>query len=132
MPPERDDPIRYEVLLTEPAEAEVEAAYLNQMRYGERAAERWYAGFARALETLSLFPKGFALVSSPDALDGDVRQMLYGKGNSAYRILYRVFEPEAEEELGIVRIQHVRHTRQHLGAPARNGDHDEHGGRSGL
>lgn len=111
MPPEEDEPPQYEVRLAEPAEVEVEAAYLSHMRFGERAAERWYAGFARALETLAIFPKGFALTSNNDALGDDVRQMIYGRGNSAYRILYRVIEPEGDEP-GIVRVQHVRHALQ--------------------
>lgn len=101
----------YEVRLTEPAEQEVEAAYLGRMRYGQRAADTWYAGLGRALETLSRVPRGFPAAPESEVLGGGVRQMVYGKGGSAYRILYRIIEPRNEEP-GIVRILHVRHAAQ--------------------
>jgi len=37
--------------------------------------------------------------------------MIYGKGTSAYRILYRIIEAD-EQGLGIVRVLHVRHAAQ--------------------
>jgi hypothetical protein len=40
-----------------------------------------------------------------------VRQIIYGKGASAYRILYRVIEPGGNDP-GIVRVLHVRHAMQ--------------------
>ena len=107
----------YEVRLTEPAEQEVEAAYLGRMQFGQRAADTWYAGLGRKLVTLSRVPRGFPVAPGSESLGGGVRQMVYGKGGSAYRILYRVIEPEGEEP-GIVRILHVRHAaRQRLGEP---------------
>ena len=101
---------------------EVEAAYLRRMQFGRRSAERWYAGLARALETLAVFPRGFPLAPESDALGGNVRQMVYGKGSSAYRILYRIIEPDSEEQ-GIVRILHARHAaQQRLGQSSDNAD----------
>jgi plasmid stabilization system protein ParE len=114
MPPEDDDLPVYEVQLTEPAEAEMDAAYLNRMQNGLQSAERWYAGLVRALESLSTFPNRFPLASDNIASDG-VRQMLYGSGSSAYRVLYRVIEPQ-KDEAGIVRVLHIRHaSRRPLG-----------------
>jgi len=108
---EADLPV-YEVRLTEPAEAQVEAAYLSRLRFGQRAADRWYAGLGRALETLSRVPRGFVPAPESDALGGGVRQIIYGKGGSAYRILYRVIEPPEGDEPGLVRVLHVRHAMQ--------------------
>jgi plasmid stabilization system protein ParE len=110
-----DDLPVYEVRLTEPAEIEVEAAYLGRMRYGQQVADRWYAGLAQALESLSQLPHRCPLAPESDAPRGEVRQMLYGRRGNAYRILYRVIEPE-EGSLGIVRVLHVRHaSRQRSG-----------------
>lgn len=112
MPP--DDPENhrpYEVRLTEPAETEVDAAYLSRMQFGERAAQQWYARFARALETLAQFPHAFALAPGSRERGEDVRQMIFGRGNAAYRVLYRVIEPE-EDLPGIVRVVHVYHAMQ--------------------
>jgi plasmid stabilization system protein ParE len=125
MPPDEgneDDLPVYEVRLTEPAEAEVEAAYLSRLRFGQRAADRWYAGLARALETLARVPRGFVPASESDALGGGVRQIIYGKGGGAYRILYRVIGPEGDNP-GLVRVLHVRHAMQQRlgGAPQRSG-----------
>ena len=99
----------YRVELTEPAEAEVEAAYLGRLRFGQQAADRWYAGLVRVFGTLSGVPRGFPVAEESDALGGEVRVFVYGKGGSAYRILYRVIEPLGGEP-GIVRISHVRHS----------------------
>lgn len=119
---EEDDLPLYEVRLTEPAEAEVEAAYLSLLRFGQRAADRWYAGLGRVLETLSRVPRGFVPAPESDTLGGGVRQIIHGKGGSAYRILYRVIEPQGNDP-GIVRVLHVRHAMQQPlgGAPQHSG-----------
>ncbi len=119
---EEEDLPLYEVRLTEPAEAEVEAAYLSRLRFGKRAAERCYADLGRALETLSRVPRGFVAAPESDALGGGVRQIIYGKGGNAYRILYRVIEP-AGHDPGIVRVLHVRHAMQQpLGGAPQKGE----------
>jgi plasmid stabilization system protein ParE len=111
---ESGSPPIYQVRLTEPAEIEIEAAYLGRM-LGQQFADRWYAGLAQALDSLSQLPRRFPLAPESDALGGSVRQMIYGTGRSAYRVLYRVLEPE-DDSPGIVRVLHVRHAaRQRLG-----------------
>jgi len=111
LPDDLENQRPYEVRLTEPAETEVDAAYLRQMQFGERAAQQWYARFARALETLTQFPHAFALAPGSRERGENVRQMIFGRGRAAYRVLYRVMEP-AEDLPGIVRIAHVYHAMQ--------------------
>ena len=112
----------YEVRLSEPAEIEIEAAYMGRLRFGLPAADRWYAGLARAVESLSQLARRYPLAPESDMLGGEVRQMIYGRGRSAYRILYRVLDPE-EGSPGIVRILHVRHAaQQRLDQPAESED----------
>lgn len=98
----------YEVRLSEPAEVEIEAAYLGRMRFGLPAADRWYAGLVRALESLAQLPRRHPVAPESDLLGGEVHQMIYGTGLSAHGILYRVLEPEGGSP-GVVRILHVRH-----------------------
>jgi plasmid stabilization system protein ParE len=113
----------YEVRLSEPAEIEIEAAYLGRMRYGLQAADRWYAGLARALESLAQLPRRYPLAPESDALGGEIHQMIYGTGRGAYRVLYRVLEP-AEGDPRIVRILHVRHASRR--GSRQTGESDEH------
>jgi plasmid stabilization system protein ParE len=80
MPDDPEDLPSYEVRLTEPAEVEIEKAYLSRMKFGARSADEWYAGLGSALERLSYLPRGYPLASESDALEGEVRQMIYGKG----------------------------------------------------
>lgn len=104
-----DEPNLYDVILTEPAEMEIESAYFQRMRFGLQNADNWYAGLSRAIESLDTFPRRFTIAPDSDILGGNVRQMLYGTGRNAYRILYRVIEPQGDNA-GIVRILRLRHT----------------------
>lgn len=123
MPDDPDELPSYEVRMTEPAEVEIEKAYLSRMKFGVRSADEWYAGLGRALERLPYLPRGYPLAPESDALEGEVRQMVYGKGGAAYRVLYRVIEPETPGEAGIVRILHVRHAMRQ--SPTNGGDGED-------
>lgn len=85
----------------------MENAYLSRLRYGVRAAEKWYAGLSETIESLTTFPHRFPVASEGDVLGSDLRQMVYGIGSSAYRVLYRVIEPD-DDYVGIVRVMTVR------------------------
>lgn len=98
----------YQVYSTEPSEMEVDAIYLNMMRFGPDAADRWHEGFLTSLETLAIMPRAFPIAKESDKMGGNIRVMLYGKGRNIYRILYMIVEPEGEEP-GIVNVLHVRH-----------------------
>ena len=106
-----DLPAIYEVRITEPAEMEADAAYLGRMQFGMHAAQQWYAGLLRELDSLSQFPGRCAFAPESEALGGGIRQLLFGKGRDAYRILYRVIEPTSSNP-GIVRVLHIRHASQ--------------------
>jgi plasmid stabilization system protein ParE len=98
----------YEVRLTEPAEQEVEQAYLFHLKLGVATADLWYAGLLAQVSRLSTFPFAYPIAPDANVLGGDVRQMLYGRGRGAYRILYRVI-PAVEDDAALVRVLHVRH-----------------------
>ena len=110
-PDEAETPPHYEVELSEAAEAEVDAIFLGRMQFGQKTAERWHTGLGKALRTLAIFPKGYPIASESEKIDEGIRQMIYGKGSAAYRILYHIIEPQ-DDEPGRVRVLHVRHASQ--------------------
>jgi plasmid stabilization system protein ParE len=125
--PNEDDadlPI-YEVRMTEPAEAEVEKAYLWYLQSGQEMADRWYEGFLQAIRSLEQLPQRFPVVPEAAASRDDIRQMVFGKKSAAYRVLYRIIEA-ADDSPGIVRILHVRHASRQRGiAPSAETNPDD-------
>ena len=90
------------------AESELEAAYLWLLERNPEAAVTWYNGALDAFCTLETFPERCPLVPESTSFDHEIRQLLYGRPQHAYRILFDV----AGET---VRILHVRHgAREHL------------------
>lgn len=80
--------MNYEVLLSEPAEAEADAAFLRVLRYSPDFAGEWYDGFLKAIDSLSVFPGRCPVAPENDDFPGrEVRQYLYRKGRVVYRIL---------------------------------------------
>lgn len=97
----------YEVFLSEPAETEVQAAFLWLARTSPDFAGRWYDGFLKAISSLSVFPGRCPIAPENDDFpDRVVRQYLYRKGRTVYRILFDVIDEET------VRVMHVRHAAQ--------------------
>jgi plasmid stabilization system protein ParE len=84
------------------AEAELEAAYLWLRERNPEAAAAWYNGALEAFCSLETFPERCPLAPESSDFGRAIRQLLYGKRQHAYRILFDV----AGEK---VRILHVRH-----------------------
>lgn len=107
MTPEDDSLGSYEILFSEPAEAELEAEYLRLAGVRFELAERWNEGILTACQSLSQLPKRYPL--APDQVQGgyQTRRMPFRIGNSGYSILYAVFEP-AKDTTAFVRILHIR------------------------
>ena len=97
--------------VTEPAEMEIDAVYMSQLSFNVDSAKRWHDGLLDAFDPLTTLPHRFAIAPDSEALGGNVRVMLYGKGSNSHRILYRIIEPEGEET-GVVHILRVRHSSQ--------------------
>jgi len=100
--------LKYEVLIMPSAEAELEKAYLWLYERNPEAAVVWFNGALESFLTLEIFPERCPLAPESNAFDHAIRQLLYGKRQHAYRIL---FDISAET----VRILHIRHgAREHL------------------
>src|SRR5512133_2047560 len=90
------------------AAADLEAAYLWLAERSPEAAAAWYNGAVDAVLSLEAFPERCPLAPESDAFDHEIRQLLHGKRQHAYRILYEVTGQT-------VRVLHVRHgAREHL------------------
>jgi len=118
----------YQVRLTEPAEAELSAAYLSRSRFTSPAeALRWHNGLLAAAFALADGPRRWARVDAADygySAQIEVRRLLYGKGRGAWHVVYQVIEPgigaetrkrvgpgadpdDPDDPDGLVRVLHV-------------------------
>lgn len=92
---------RFEVLVSAPAEAEIEAAYLHIRQDAPANAAKWRGGLVDAAATLETFPERCRLAPENGAFELEIRQLVYG----SYRLLFTVREKA-------VVILHVRHGAQ--------------------
>lgn len=91
----------YHLYVSDTADIEADSIFLWIGQQSEQRAERWYRELYKIFDRLLLFPySGEALPHRPE-----VRRVLHG----SYRILYRVVEPEGEDDPRIVRILRIIH-----------------------
>ena len=103
----------YEVITSEPAEAEAAEAYLWLNRVSPEFANRWYSGLLDEIASLDTFPKRCPLAPENDDFpDTEVRHLIYRQGKTVYRILYCILEPDT------VRVLHIRHGARKYGSSA--------------
>ncbi|HLO87876.1 MAG TPA: type II toxin-antitoxin system RelE/ParE family toxin [Nostocaceae cyanobacterium] len=102
--------MKYEISISSVAEAEADKAflYLSQITSPEKASQ-WYAGLLRLIESLSQMPKRCPLARENDYFSQEIRQIVYGKGRNAYRIIFTILEGK---EISTIRILHIRHAAQ--------------------
>ena len=102
--------MKYRIEISSVAEAETDAAFLNLSQLTSPVkASHWYAGFLEAIESLSVMPNRCSLARENKYFSQEIRQLLYGRGRSSYRILFTILEIG---EVHTVRILHVRHSSQ--------------------
>ncbi|MEA5619635.1 type II toxin-antitoxin system RelE/ParE family toxin [Cronbergia sp. UHCC 0137] len=102
--------MKYRIEISSTAEAEADKAFLqlSQITSPEKATQ-WYAGLLRLIESLSQMPKRCSLARENDYFSQEMRQIIYGKGRNAYRIIFTILEGK---EVSTVRILHIRHAAQ--------------------
>jgi plasmid stabilization system protein ParE len=112
----------YRIEVSDAADAEADQAYFRILRHSPEFAGRWYKGLLEAYQSLVEFPARCPLAPENERFpDVEVRQLLYGRGRNAYRILFCLIDSQT------VRILHVRHAAQRrLGeASSREEEEDE-------
>lgn len=92
----------YEVHVTEPAHADIEAAYEWLKERTDQYAVAWFNGLANALDGLAHLPARCPLAAESRHFHEKVYQLLYGKRPHLYRVLFVVRGKN-------VFILHVRH-----------------------
>jgi plasmid stabilization system protein ParE len=95
----------YRVDLTPRAadDADSAAAYIRQ--FAPEAAHRWFTGLMDAVLSLEELPNRCPLAPEAELLGVPLRQLLYGKRWSRFRIVFRVYDqPEP-----VVRVVAIRH-----------------------
>jgi len=80
----------YRVEVTDQAEAEAEEAYLWILERAPEAAARWWNGLEEAILSLEEMPARCPLAPENDELEEEIRELLYGKRQHRYRILFTI------------------------------------------
>jgi len=106
----------YRVELSPEADREIEEAYCWIVERSPRGAAGWYNGLMSALRSLRDSPQRCPIAPENDAFREEIRQLLYGRRQHRYRVLFTVHGKT-------VRILHVRHgARKHISTAADAGD----------
>jgi plasmid stabilization system protein ParE len=102
--------MRYRIEISSVAEAEADSAFMSLAQFTSLTKTgQWYSGLLEAIESLAEMPNRCPIARESEYSSQTIRQLLYGKGRSAYRILFTVLEDQA---VSIVRILHIRHATQ--------------------
>ncbi|MGF1603198.1 MAG: type II toxin-antitoxin system RelE/ParE family toxin [Thermosynechococcaceae cyanobacterium] len=106
----------YEVEISSTAEAEADNAFLQVSKFvSTDYAKSWYSGLLKAVKSLSTMPKRCPLARENQYFSQEIRQLLYGRGRSSYRILFTILETNGTP---IFRVLHLRHaSQQTIGEP---------------
>ena len=93
--------MRYRVLVTLQAKANLMAYYEYSAKRTPEAAARWLDRFEEALESLAEHPERCGRAAESDAVGMLIRHMLFGRGRNVYRALFIVTDLD-------VTILHIR------------------------
>lgn len=93
---------KYRLVIQPPVFDDLDDAYQWIRERAPEAAARWFNGFVEALCSLTTFPDRCGAAPENDAVEPEIRQLLYGHRNSVYRALFTIVENE-------VHVLHVRH-----------------------
>ena len=72
------------------AQQGIEKAYLWFSKDSPRKARLWLEGLYKAILSLEQMPYRCSLAFENNFLEEEIRQLIYGKGRSAYRILFTI------------------------------------------
>jgi plasmid stabilization system protein ParE len=100
----------YRVDVSSVAKAEADAAFLSFSQFtSPDRAQAWYQGLIKAISSLQEMPRRCSLAPENALFSQEVRQLLYGRGQHTYRILFTVLDNQA---IPTVRILHIRNASQ--------------------
>jgi plasmid stabilization system protein ParE len=97
--------MRFQVEITPIAEAQIEQAYCWYRDRNPEFADRWFRRLMNAISTLQEKPQRCALAVEHKIFPEEIRQLLYGKSQNIYRVLFAIRDTK-------VYILYVRHSAQ--------------------
>jgi plasmid stabilization system protein ParE len=80
----------FQVEITAPAEEQIEKTYLWYRNRDAAFADQWFRGLMNAISSLQESPRRCALAIEHELFSEEVRQLLYGKGRAAFRVMFTV------------------------------------------
>jgi plasmid stabilization system protein ParE len=102
--------MKYRIEVSSIAEAEADGAFLNLSQLTSPVtASQWHSGLLEAIGSLCVMPTRCSLARENKYFSQEIRQLIYGKGRTSYRILFTILEIG---EVHTVRILHIRHSSQ--------------------
>ena len=117
----------YEIIVSELAEADIEAIFQRLLLRSPESAVRFRNGVEGAVASLALMPERCAIAPDNGQLGHPIRQLIHRHGATAYRVLFSVFD-EVDDALGVVRVLRVRPgAQQHLGVDMDQPDGEQPG-----
>jgi plasmid stabilization system protein ParE len=93
---------KYRLIIQPPAFDDLDEAFQWIKERSPEAAARWFSGFVEAIDSLSTSPQRCGLAPENDAVEPEIRQLLYGRRSGVYRALFTIAGNE-------VRVLHIRH-----------------------
>lgn len=96
---------KYRVIIQPEAQQAIEKAYLWLSRYSQRNARSWIEGLYRAILSLERMPSRCSLAPETNFFEREIRQLVYGKGRTTYRVLFTIVDDT-------VQVLFVRHASQ--------------------
>lgn len=97
--------MEFQVKLTGNAKREIEAAYLWLKQSNPVYADQWFRSLMNAVATLQDKPRRCALARENDDFPEEIRQLIFGKSRSKYRIIFTTIDD-------MVYVIYLRHSSQ--------------------
>jgi plasmid stabilization system protein ParE len=96
---------KYQVIIQPAAQKAIEEAYFWFSNVSASKARQWLEGLYKAVLSLETMPGRCSLAFENNFFGQEIRQLIYGKGRNAYRILFTIVDDSVE-------IIFVRHAAQ--------------------
>ncbi|MTJ48523.1 type II toxin-antitoxin system RelE/ParE family toxin [Dolichospermum sp. UHCC 0259] len=96
---------KYQIIIQPEAQKAIEEAYFWFINISHQKARTWLEGLYKSILALEKMPSRCSLAFENDFFDQEIRQLIYGKGRNAYRIIFTIVDDN-------VQIIFVRHTAQ--------------------
>lgn len=100
----------YRVTVTAAAKQDLRAAYLWAAEKAPRTAAIWLQRFESELQSLTQFPERFQLAPENGLVECEIRQLLFGRRQAAFRALYTIVGDQ-------VQVLHIRRAARDWAGP---------------